>query len=426
MIKSFLKNSVVQNAGWLMFGKIAQMVISLLVGIITARYLGPSNYGILNYAGAYAAFFMAFCTLGTKAILVKEFVDNPDEEGEIIGSTLFMRGISSILSAIVIVLIVSVVDAGEKTTIIVTALYSLGLIFNIFETINYWFQSRLESKVTAIVSVVAYAITALYKAVLLILKKSVEWFAFANALDYACIGILLLILYKKHGGHRLNISIKTSKRIFSQSKHFILTSLMVSIYAYTDKLMLKQMVSDNAVGYYSTAVGVSGMWCFVLQAIIDSFYPSIIESYNKDYASFEKRNRQLYTIIFYISILVSVVMFIFGGVIINILYGEEFAPAVRPLRIVTWYTAFSYFGVARNAWIVCEKKQKYLKYIYIAAALSNVLLNLALIPLWGTEGAAVASLVTQVLTTMVIPFFIKPLKRNSYLMIEGILLKDIR
>ncbi len=47
--------------------------------------------------------------------------------------------------------------------------------------------------------------------------------------------------------------------------------------------------------------------------------------------------------------------------------------SVMPLRIITWYTAFSYLGVARNAWIVCENKQKYLKWVYGAAAVSNVI-----------------------------------------------------
>ena len=63
MIKRILKNEVVKNAGWLIIGRILQMLISLVVGLLTARYLGPSNYGLINYANAYTAFFMAFTIL---------------------------------------------------------------------------------------------------------------------------------------------------------------------------------------------------------------------------------------------------------------------------------------------------------------------------------------------------------------------------
>ena len=61
---SILKNKEMKNAGWIIAGRIAQMVLSFLISIFTARYLGPSNFGIINYAGAYVAFFTSLCTLG--------------------------------------------------------------------------------------------------------------------------------------------------------------------------------------------------------------------------------------------------------------------------------------------------------------------------------------------------------------------------
>lgn len=402
------------------------MLISLFVGLLTARYLGPSNYGTINYATAYTAFFMAFCTLGINSVLVKEFVDNPEDEGKIIGSSLVLRGVSSFLSAITIICLVCIIDAGEKTTITVTALCSIGLIFNIFETFNYWFQSKLKSKVTAIVALSAYVVTATYKGVLLALGKSVEWFAFSTALDYMVIGVLLFVCYKRQGGKKLSFSKSASKRILKKSVYFILPSLMVSIYGYADKLMLKQMLSEADVGYYATATAVCGMWSFVLSAIIDSLYPSIMEAFKTDKALFEKRNRQLYAVVFYVSVFVSTLFCILAPFIIFVLYGEDYMPAAAPLRVITWYTAFSYLGVARNAWIVCEDKGKYLKYIYVSAAAANVILNFVFIPLLGVTGAAAASLITQVLTTIVVPFFIKDIRQNSILMLQAIAFKGIK
>ncbi len=426
MIKRFLKNATVKNAGWLIGGKIVQMVISLVVGLLTARYLGPSNYGLIGYATAYTAFFMAFCTLGINSVLVKELIDHPEQAGQIIGSALAMRGLSSLLSAGTIVCLVSILDAAEPVTVTVTALCSIGLVFHIFETFHYWFQARLRSKVSAIVILVGYIISSGYKVVLLILGKSVEWFAFATVLDHLCVGVLLLICYRRYGGGKLSVSRSVCRRILSKSVYFILPSLMVSIYGYADKFMLKHMLSDAQVGYYTTAAAICGMWCFVLTAIIDSVTPSVMEAHKQDKDLFEKRNRQLYAIVFYVSVAVSAVLCILAKPVVSILYGEAYLEAAGPLRVVTWYTAFSYLGVARNAWIVCENGEKYLKYIYISAALSNVLLNLLLIPLWGATGAALASLVTQVLTTLVVPFFIGDIRRNAQLMLEAICLKNIR
>ena len=423
---NILGRKTIKNAGWLIGGRVAQMLISFVVGVLTARYLGPSNYGLIGYAGAYTAFFMSFCTLGINSVLVKEFIDNPEQEGTTIGTTLVLRAVSSLLSAMVIICIVLFLDAGEAVTIAVVALCSIGVVFHVFETFNFWFQAHLNSKITAIATFSAYCVTALYRVILMITGKNVILFAFASSVDYICIAVILLFAYKKYGGKRLGFSFGKAKHLLSKSHHFILSGLMVSIYGQTDKLMLKQMINDTEIGYYTTAVTISNMWCFVLAAIIDSVFPSIMEANGKDEKLFKLRNRQLYAIVFYISVIVSLGFTVLAPLIISILYGKEFMGSVNPLRIITWYTAFSYLGVARNAWMVCRDKQKYLKYIYILAAVSNVVLNLVFIPLWGASGAAFASLISQMLTSIILPLFIKPLKENVVLMLEAIMFKGIK
>ena len=425
MIGTFLKNRTVRNAGWLIGGKIAQMLINLVVGLLTARYLGPSNYGLINYAGAYTAFFASLCTLGINSVIVKELIDRPKAEGEVIGTTLVLRSISSFLSALTIIGVVSVVDADEPTTIAVVALCSIGLLFQLLDTFNYWFQSRLQSKVTAIATLVAYAVTAAYKVFLILTDKSVVWFALATSVDYLCIGVLLLLSYRKNGGEKLSFSWQYGKTLLGKSYHYILAGLMVSVYGQTDKLMLKQMINEAEIGYYSTAVSLCNVWCFVLAAIIDSVVPSIMQAHNENEETFKQRNRQLYAIIFYISVFVSLCFTVRAKPAISILYGEAYLPAVGPLRVITWYTAFSYLGVARNSWVVCKERQKYLVWIYLASAAINVLLNSLLIPSFGAVGAAWASLAAQICTTLVVPFFIPALRENSVLMLQAIALRGV-
>lgn len=426
MIKKILKNKMFKNASWLIFGKIFQMLLGFVVSIFTARYLGPSNYGIINYAAAYTAFFASVCTLGINSVIVKEFVDNPGSEGKIIGTSLLLRGVSSFLSVVTIIGISFIADADEPLTKLIVFICSLGLIFNIFETFNYYFQFKYESKKTAVAALIAYTLTASYKVILLINGKSVIYFAFATSVDYICIAVILYIFYICGNGQKLSFSWKYGKNLLSKSYHFILPGLMVAIYGYTDKIMLKHMISDTEIGLYSTAVALCNIWCFVLSAIIDSMYPAIMQTYSEDKEKYLRLNRSLYCIIFYISVFVAVLFQIFSPLIIRRLYGEEYMGAVNPLRIITWYTAFSYLGVARNAWIVCENKQRYLKHIYFSAAISNVILNIIFIPIWGASGAAVASLLAQIITTLVAPFFIKPLRENSILMLEAIVFKGIK
>lgn len=426
MIKKFLKNKNIKNAGWLVSGKIIQMCINFFIGILTARYLGPSNYGLINYAGAYTAFFSSICTLGINFIIVKEFIDNPSEEGEILGTSLILRGLSSVFSAITIVAISFITDSKEPITKIVVILYTIGLIFQIFDVFNYWFQSRLQAKYTAIASLIAYSITAIYKVVLLITGQPVTLFALSMSIDYISIALILFYFYKKEGGSKLSFSLKYGKLLLKKSYHFILPGLMVAIYGQTDKMMLKHMINEAEIGYYATAVSLCSVWCFILSAIIDSMNPTIMKLYQEDEKNFIKYNKILYFIVFYISIIVSIIFTIFGKLIIQILFGEAYLPTAAPLRIITWYTAFSYLGVARNAWIVCKDKQRYLKYLYFSSAILNVILNLIFIPKYGAVGAAFASLISQISTVIIVPFFIKELRENSMMIVEAILFKGIK
>lgn len=415
-----------KNAGWLILGKLIQMILSFFISVFTARYLGPSNYGVINYASAYVAFFTSLCTLGINSVIIKDFVDYPNEQGVTIGTTLTLRVLSSILSVIMIVSLVSIIDYGEKETIIVTVLCSISLIFQVADTFTYWFQSRYLSKITAVSTLFAYIATSFYKIFLLILNKNIKWFAFSNSVDYIFLALFLYIAYIKNNGPKISFSWKKGKYLMSKSYHYILSGMMVAIYGQTDKLMLKQMLNETSVGYYSLASSINLMWVFVLQAIIDSMYPTIINCYKKDRDLFNKKNKQLYAIVIYISIIVAILFMIFGKLAISILYGDAYLPASEPLKIITWYTIFSYLGVARNAWIVCENKQKYLKYMYASAALINIILNYIMIPNWGATGAAIASLITQISTSILLPCLIKDMRPNIRLIIDAFFFKGVR
>ena len=419
------KNKVLKNASWLIAGKIAQMALSLVVGVISARFLGPSNYGLISYGNAIVAFFMSFCTLGINSVIIKEFSDHPDDEGLLLGSSIFLRVLSSFGSIVLIFFASLLLDYGKWETIIVVLLSSVSLLFHAFDTINYWFQYKYQSKIVSITTFFAYLATSMYKMALLLLGKSVMWFAFATSVDYIALALLLLWAYKRNGGPKLSISFKRGVSVLKKSYHYIISGMLVSIYGQTDKLMLKQMLGEETVGYYTTAMTICGMWTFVLTSIIDAANPIIISSYNKSKENFELFNKRLYAAIFYLSTFASIVLTLCGKYVVKLLYGEAYLPAVIPLQIITWYVAFSYFGVARGPWIVCHNYQKYLKYMYVGAALTNVVLNFVLIPVLGVSGAALASLITQIFTSLILPSFIRDLRPNAKLILEAIFLRKM-
>lgn len=425
MIENPFGSKVTKNAGWMIIGRVYQMGLAFLIGLLTARYLGPANYGLINYAASYTSFFSTFCVLGINSIIVKNFIDHPDEEGKTIGSTIGIRMISSICSLVLMLAATFLLDQGERMTHHIVLLLGFGMVVQVGDTFNYWFQSKLESKYATIASALGYTVMMAYKLGLLVLKKNVLWFAASSAIEYGVVSVCLYVIYRRHRGQKLSFSWLKVKELLESSHHFILVSLMISIYGSTDKLMLKQMMSESEVGYYSTAVTICGVWCFILAAINDSMYPVILQAFDTNHDLFDRKCRQLYAIVFYTSVGVSFIYTIFAKYIILILYGVEYLPAVMPLRIATWYIAFSYLGVARNVWVVSNNCQKYLKYLYIGSAITNVVINSILIPFLGASGAALASVITQVSTIMIFPLCVKDMRPSVKLMWDAIRLKGV-
>ena len=180
-LNGILKNRIVQNAGWLIGGRLINKLMAFLVSIITARYLGPDDYGLINYAAAYITFAASLCTLGTNAVIIKNFMDYPREEGAALGTTLVLRALSSCLIAVMIVGVVSIVDRDEPLTIIVVMLSSISLLFHVFDSLKRWFQAKLQSKFAAVATVLSFISVSGYKVVLLVLGKNVKWFALATS-----------------------------------------------------------------------------------------------------------------------------------------------------------------------------------------------------------------------------------------------------
>lgn len=416
---------IFKNAAWIVGCKIFQALLGLVVTMLSARYLGPSGYGLINYAASIVAFVVPVMQLGLNSTLVQEIVNDPDREGEILGTSIAMNLVSSVFCILGIVFFSAIANRGETVTTAVCALYSIQLVFQSLELIQCWFQAKLLSRYTAITMLVAYGVTAAYKILLLILGSSVYWFAVAQALDFGIIGVTLLIIYRKVGTARLSFSWQLARKLFSRSKYYIVSSLMVTVFAQTDRIMLKAMVDEAAVGYYSAAISCATMTGFVFVAIIDSARPGIFESARASASSFEKSVSALYCVIIWLSLVQCAGITFFAELIVSILYGSAYAPTVGTLRLVVWYTTFSYLGAVRNIWILAEGKQKYLWIINLSGAGANVILNALMIPVWGINGAALASLITQIFTNVIISFLLKPIRPNAMLMLRGLNLRQL-
>ena len=200
---------------------------------------------------------------------------------------------------------------------------------------------------------------------------------------------------------------------------------MGTVLAQTDRIMLKMMYGNDEVGFYSAAVSIATLSTFVFSAIIDSMRPLILKSKEDNSEHYERHMCRLYAIIIYLALAQSVVISAFAKHFVWLLYGEAYVPATSTLQIVVWYTTFTYIGAVRAVWILAEKKQKYLWKVSLFGMIMNICLNLVFIPLWSIKGAAIATLITQLFSNVIVNYIIKPFRANNKLIFKGLNIKNI-
>ena len=411
---------LLNNAKWIIACKSIQSLIQLAIGMLTARYLGPSNYGLINYASSVVAIAIPIMRLGLNEILVWEYVEKPGREGEILGTALVMNAVSAAACIIGVTAFTAVANHGEPMTILVCVLYSTSLLFQGMEMVQYWFQAKLLSKYSSLAMLCAYVVVSAYKVFLLVKAKSVYWFALSHSVECAVTGVLLLTAYRIKGTGKLRFSVETARTMLSKGKYYIASALMVVAFNSTASILMKLLIGTEENGYFSAAVTCACVVQFVFLAIIDSARPMILESRKISKKEFERNISKLYCAIVYLALAQSIVFSILAELIIRILYGVDYMASVPVLQILVWQSVFSYMGTIRNVWILAEEKDSRLWVINLCGALTNIALNLVLIPLWDACGAAAAAVLTQFITNFVIGFIMKDIWPNNRLMLAGL------
>lgn len=400
----------VENTWWMMARNIYSMLISLVVGSLSARFLGPSNYGVLNYGASIVAFFTTVSQLGMDSIIVAEMVRKPDKEDIYLGTALMMRLLTSVISVLFVWGMVVVLEPNNQLVQIVTVLQAISIIFQSLEVLYYWFQAHFLMKYVTYASMVALTTTGIWRILLLVNRATVEWFAMSAAVSSFVCSITIVFFFFKNARISLKVSLYEAKYLFSNSYHFLINGLAVTLYTQLDRIMLAKIVGEEAVGLYSAASTVALMWGFVPLAMINSASPILVKLYEENRKEFVIQYKLLLLGISVMGILVSLVFTVFGKVIIHILYGEIYYAAIPALLILIWSTTFSMIGSARGVWLVAASKNKYVKYFTLIGAVVNAVLNVIVIPKWGIIGASVTTLASQIIVSIIAPFFFKETK----------------
>lgn len=430
MIKTIFReiktgSRLTKNVSWIFVGNVFHAILAFLLNIYVARMLTLNDNGLITYSTSWINFFTAVGTLGFNGIISREFSRNEKKANQYIWSCIFARVLFSFLAIILLQFIVWISSPSEGLLHIIVLCQSSTILFSSFDIFIYWYQYKNQAKITACYRLIAFAISAIWRVVAIGICNNLVFYIAGVSVETLFFVFFLYTFYKRHYTKYLCIKRETMTYMLRISYPFIFSAILSTIYGQADKIMLKSMIDNSAVALYNASATLAGLVVIIPTTLIEGFRPDIMDAKFSNEALYQKRLRQLYSIVFWCCILYGVFITIFANQIILTLYGEKYIGAVSALSLIVWYTSFSYFGAINNVYMVAEDKQKWVQVTTFVGAIANIVMNFMLIPLWGIVGAALASLLTQIIANFILMAIIPDLRKGFFIMVRGISFRDI-
>jgi len=399
MIQSKLSHgfrNILVNVGWQFFYKILRIVVEPLVWVLIARYLGPEQLGIYNYALSFVALFNVLTGLGLRPLVVRDLVQHPGDKNLLLGTAFALKlsgGLLSLLLSIGIIWLSKPNDIGIRSLV---TIFAISSIFQISSTINIWFESQIKSKITAYTTITAFIIIVIAKILLLITNAPLLAFAYITVLQVFIETVGAIIAYRITGEliQTWRASLSKAKAMLNQSWPLILAGIGTVFYLKIDQIMLGEISGIKEVGIYSAAIRFSEALYFVPSIITNTVFPALVKNKIDDKKIYQKNLQKLYNYMTWTAIIITIFGASFAHPLIILLYGEEYQAAGIILAIHTWSNIFIFWHQINMDWLVNEGLLKFPLFRQIMGAIANISLNFILIPKYGGVGAAIATVIS--------------------------------
>ena len=393
--KGFVK--YFQNTSWLVVDRVVNLAIAFGVGVLVARYLGPGDYGLLSFATSVGGFFVVVGGLGLEAIVIRELLNQPKAKPNILGSAVGLRLLSS-GSALVLYTIFGLLFIQDRLIFWMIFFQIASIVLDAATVITYYFQSQVQAKFTARVTVFKIASLAIVKLLLIWGGFPLIYFAAMTLLE-SLIGMAGLVwIFSQKGGVRFSqwtFDRQYAVSLLQDAWPLMFSGFVIFVYNQSDVIMIKYLLGNEGAGEYTVAFKFTSIWFFVGTIACSSLFPAIVNAKKNSERLYQDRILQLMRLLAGLGLGIAIFVSLISHWMIAILYGNAYQNAASVIDIQIWSIIFVFIGVVASRWYIVENLQKLNLQRTILGAVINVILNFWLIPVMGIVGAAVATLAAQ-------------------------------
>ena len=412
------------NTSWLLGERILRMATGLFVGIWLARYLGPEEFGMLSYALSFSALFTVMAALGLDEILVRELLKwDPNSRNKLLGTAFVLKLFGAV--AVLILLFFSIFSiSNDRELNIIVMLVASTVVFQSFNVVDFYFQSKVLSRYVAYANAISLFISSLLKVMFILSEAPLITFAWLVLFESVILSLGYIYFYLKVGERKNKwvFDKKTALLLLKDSWPLIISSVVITAYMKVDQVMIKSLLDAGAVGQYAAAVGLSEAWHSISFIITGSIFPSILKARKHSDKVYYDKLQNVFNLMAGLSFVIAMVMTFCSIWLVDTLYGGQYDQTASVLTIHIWSSVFVFLGAASGKWYIAESLPGLIFFRAFFGMFINVFLNLMLIPKYGIQGAAMATLISQFGAHYIFDLFSSKSRRLFYMKSKSLML----
>lgn len=413
--------TIFTNMSWVMISQLLVSALGFIWTILTARYLGVKDYGILGFATSMIGIIGMTLDLGITSYSIRQIATDNNSVSKYLSNIIPLKLLLS-LGTFTLLFIILLLMKRDELTIIITLLFLINGIFQTITTIlNGTFQAFEKVKYQGIGNILSNVLLFIF----ILISIYCDFKLLGIALSYILANIIGLIyaylmFYRHITKPKFELDLSFCKKLIILSLPFAITGILYNIYYSIDIVMLTNLIGDYATGLYNATYKLIlvltlfyGMYTAVIYPVMSKFYKN---DKNLLLVSYEKSIKYLTLVM----IPISIATMYYSLDIIHVIYGYKYDGAAPILSILIWTVCLLFVNGAGNTLLNASHKERTVTKIYGIAAVFNVVMNFILIPYLSYVGATITTVLSDILIFIIQKYVIHKigLKPNKKLYLD--------
>lgn len=398
MAKTIFKNYV-----WLISGEVLSKIMVFLFTVVVARKLEVADFGRYGFALSLVMIFSLFIDFGLTTLIIRDTSRERELTSEYVSNVLIIRLIISLIFFLIIALALNILGYPKETRVLVYLLWGWISIINLSQVFRGIFKARERMGYEGFLNFSHNFLRFIL--VLAFLAAGFRLLGIGISMLVASIFTLLVSLtIFSRSFEPLNWQVNVRLWFYFAKEAFplVLTAMFLVYFGRIDIILLSYLKGDEVAGIYNASLNIVWTLLFIPGLMTSAAFPRLSQYAFQDGKRFEDLMGYILKANLFTSILLSLGIFLLSSPIISLIYGNRYSQSLPVLQILIWiypfYASIQVFIHALNA----KNKQKISSLIAGVILSLNILMDIILIPRYGYLGAAVATLTSILLLSLIL------------------------